>query len=95
MKTTIVVGLCLMLAMCATTPEPQIVTKLVSVPTAVACVPDTVGDPPAYPATQSALQAAANAAERYILVVRELVLRRARDAVTEPVIVGCRNAAAH
>lgn len=85
----------LLLAGCAGTsnvsPEPIITTKDVNKPVATSCVPPSVDDPPAYPDTSEALQAAAGTLDRFIqLLLAGRDLRIARSAETEPVIKGCR-----
>ena len=71
-------------------PEPRVVTKIVSVPTPVECVPKTFPTPPNYPDTDEALRAAADAAERFQLVVAGRLLRNARLGEVEPAIEACR-----
>lgn len=50
-------GLCLVLAACAHTPEPRVITRDVLMPVPVQCRPD-LGPEPAYPDTPAALSAA-------------------------------------
>lgn len=54
------------------------------------CVPDGFPGPPAYADTDEAMAAAPGAPQRLQLVVTANEQRKARQAVTEPVIQGCR-----
>ena len=90
MRATILLA-ALSLTACQTVrPEPRVVTQQVLVPTPVACVPTELGGPPEYPDSDSALRAAVDGAARYALVAAGRLLRMARQAETESVIVSCR-----
>ncbi len=85
----ILVGLAI--AGCSTTrPEPVVRTVFVDRPVAVTCVPDTLGEAPAYADIDDALRRAPDAAARYQLVIAGREQRKARLGETEPVIKGCR-----
>ena len=71
-------------------PEPEIRIQRVEVPVAVACVPESLPGPPAYPDTDEALRAAPDAAVRVGLIVAGRELRIQREAEVEPVLAGCR-----
>ncbi len=75
-------------------PEVEIRTVEVAVPVALGCVPANMAAPSAYPDTDPALRAAADAAERYQLLFAGRQLRNARLAEVEPVIAGCPKATA-
>ena len=80
----------LLVTMCQTTSEPRVVIQTVDRPVAVSCVPAELGGPPEYPDSDSALRAAVDGAARYALVAAGRLLRMARQAETESVIVSCR-----
>lgn len=85
---------CLLLAGCGAAeqarPEPIIITKEVVVPGPPSpCVPASVEAMPAYPDSNAALKAAADAAERYQLIAAGRSLRIARLAELEPVVASC------
>ena len=83
--------LALSLTACTTTrPEPRVVTQQVLVPVSQSCVPAELGGPPEYPDTDDRLRAAVDGAARYALVSAGRLLRMARQAETESVIVSCR-----
>jgi len=82
--------LLLFLSGCATTPEPKIVTKIVEVPVARACVPDNLPPRPAYADTREALKAAGAADQRYHLMNSEWMRRDARLNLLEGVVDACR-----
>lgn len=54
------------------------------------CVPRTLGPAPRYPDTDSALRAAAGAADRYQLMAAGRILRQKRLEELERVVAGCR-----
>lgn len=83
----------LVLAGCATTPEPRVVTRTVEVPVAADCVPANLGSAPTYVDNDEALRSAAGADERYRLVIAGREQRNARLGEVEPVIDACRSAA--
>lgn len=84
-------ALCLTLTACQSVrPEPRVEIQRVLVPTPIACVPEALGGPPAYPDDDDALRAAVDGAARYALVSAGRLLRMARQAETESVIQGCR-----
>lgn len=64
----------------------------VPVPTAVKCVPETLGQPPAYPDTDQALRDAGGAADRYQLLAAGRLLREERLKRLEEVVRKCRAA---
>lgn len=80
----------ILLAACATKPEPVVKTVEVTVPVAAACVPKNLPAKPTYPDTAEALKAAPDAAARYVLIAAGRLLRIQRLAETEPVIEHCR-----
>lgn len=80
----------LLLAGCAATREPVVRTVTVTKPVAIACVPDALPAAPDYPDTDKALREAVDAAERYRLVAVGRLLRDARLATLEPIILNCR-----
>jgi hypothetical protein len=83
--------LALSLTACTTTrPEPRVITQQVLVPVSQSCVPAELGGPPAYPDDDASLRAAVDGAARYALVAAGRLLRMARQAETESVIVSCR-----
>ena len=83
--------LALSLTACTTVrPEPRVVTQQVLVPVSQSCVPPELGGPPEYPDTDDRLRAAIDGAARYALVSAGRLLRMARQAETESVIVSCR-----
>lgn len=90
MKTLPLIAATALLAACSPKPEPVVRTVTVKVPVAVECVPATLGDAPAYPDSDEALRAAPDAAERYRILFLGRLLRDARLAELEPVIVSCR-----
>ena len=63
-------------------PTPPVVQK--------SCVPKGLEPPPRYPDTDSALRAAAGAADRYQLMAAGRILRQKRLEELERVIAGCR-----
>lgn len=73
---------------CATPSEPKIVPKEVKVEVTRACVPVDVPAPPT--AYADADQSTLSPEERYLAIARANQQRRARLAVVEPVIAGCR-----
>jgi hypothetical protein len=77
------------LAACATAPEPKVRTVEVRVPVRVACVTAEVPHPPTSYADDKA-KAAPDAAERYRLIATANEQRKARLAIAEPVLAGCR-----
>jgi hypothetical protein len=81
---------CLALAACSTTAEPKVRTVEVKVPVRVACVPADTAEPPAsYP--DARLPTAAEAiAERFQLIAAANEARKARLALIEPIVAGCR-----
>ncbi len=84
-------ALCLTLTACQSVrPEPRVEIQRVLVPTPIACVPEALGGPPVYPDEDSALRAAVDGAARYALIAAGRLLRMARQAETESVIVSCR-----
>jgi hypothetical protein len=80
----------IVLAACATKPEPVIRTVEVKIPVAVACVPKSLAKAPTYPDTAEALKASPGAADRYQLLAAGRLLRTQRLAEIEPVIEACR-----
>lgn len=88
-------GVCaaLLLAGCGHQREPIVKTVYVDRPVAVQCVPTSLDTPPSYPDSNAALKQAADAAERYALIAAGRLLRDARLAELEPVIVNCRSGA--
>lgn len=70
-------------------PEPITVPIEVLTPVPAACVPDTLGPPPAYVDTNPVLRAAADAAERYQLVLAGREQRIARLNEVEPIVAAC------
>jgi hypothetical protein len=83
----------LAMAGCASTPDPdvpeRIVTVEVAVPVAQPCVPATLGPAPDYPDTDEALRSAPDAATRYLLIAAGRLLRIARLGEVEPVVAAC------
>lgn len=75
---------------CATPPEPKVRTVEVLVPIRAACVPPEVPPPPASYADDVLPTDPAAAAERYRLTAAASQQRKARLAILEPVIAGCR-----
>jgi hypothetical protein len=77
---------------CATKapPEPVVRTVEVKVPVPVACVPASLGAPPAYVDTDAALKSAAGPEDRFQLLAAGRIQRNQRLAQVEPVIKGCR-----
>ena len=73
---------------CATTSEPQVITKTVEVPVAVKCAAD-VPAPPAYPDTDAALKAAPDLFARVRLLVAGRLERIAREAQLSAALGGC------
>lgn len=65
----------------------------VFLPTPVACVPDVLAGPPAYPDTDDALRAAPSPERRWQLILAGRDLRIARAGEVEPVIATCRQKA--
>lgn len=85
-----IVSVALMVPGCAGRPtEPRIEIRQVLVPTAVSCVPATLGRPPDYPDNDTALRSAADAAARYLLLIAGREARSARLDILEAVIEGC------
>jgi hypothetical protein len=82
--------LALLLGGCATNRVPPVKTVYVDRPVALECVPATLDGAPSYPDTDAALKQAVDAAERYALVSAGRLLRKARLAELEPVILSCR-----
>lgn len=85
-------GVTLFLSGCgpaASRPEPIVRTVEVAVPVSSPCVPAMLGAAPDYPDTDSALRAAPDAAERYLLIARGRLLRVARLGELETVVAGC------
>lgn len=76
---------------CATTTdsEPRIVIQEKVVAVTVPCTPPSVAPAPTYPDSDEALKQA-SPAKRYALIIAGRLLRIARQAVTEPVVEGCR-----
>ena len=73
--------------------DTHIVTQVQPVdrPVAISCVPkDMPSAPAAYPDADSALKAAPDAAERYLLLYAGHKLRQARGDLVESVLAGCR-----
>lgn len=64
--------------------------QVVKVPVAVSCVPATLAAEPHYPDTDAKLLAAADAAERYLLLAAGRRLRDARLGELEPIVQGCK-----
>jgi len=93
MKSLILLPILVLVAGCGakvqSTPEPIVVPVEVGVPITGACVPDTLGPPPAYVDETPALRAARDAAERYQLVLAGREQRRARLNEIEPIIAAC------
>lgn len=79
---------CLFMAAC--NPKPEIRVEYVNVPVAVACVPRSLADAPAYSDDDASLAAAADMAERYLLLILGREERKARSAEVEPVVEECR-----
>ncbi len=79
----------LLLTACATTPEPQIVTREVLIKVREPCVPATVEAAPTYPDANLPSEPTM-AAERYRLIAAANERRKARLAVVEPVLAACR-----
>lgn len=75
-------------------PQPIVTTVEVAVPVAQPCVPATLGPAPDYPDTDEALKQAADAAQRYLLLVAGRILRAARLKELEIVAAGCPRATA-
>ena len=69
--------------------EPIVVVKEVAVAVTQPCVPDTLRDAPEYVDTKEKLQGAADAAERYQLVLGGRAQRIARLNELEPLVAGC------
>ena len=93
MNRTICLIAALALVGCASTPDPdvheRIVTVEVAVPVSQPCVPVTLGPAPDYPDTDEALRAAPDAATRYLLIAAGRLLRIARLGEVEPVVAAC------
>lgn len=70
-------------------PEPIVVPVEVLTPVPAACVPDTLAPPPQYVDTDPVLRAAADAAERYQLVLAGRGQRIARLNEVEPIVAAC------
>lgn len=83
----------LLLAGCGHQREPIVKTVYVDRPVALECVPASLDDAPSYPDSNAALKQAADAAERYALIAAGRLLRDARLAELEPVIMNCRSGA--
>lgn len=83
----------LVLTGCATTQEPTVRTVYVDRPVALECVPANLDPAPTYPDTNEALKQAPDAADRYALIAAGRLLRDARLAELEPVILTCRSGA--
>jgi hypothetical protein len=82
----------LALAACKTpsVPEPVVRTVTVNVPVAMPCIPQNYSRTrPQYADEDSALKAAVDAAERYMLLWAGREQRKAREAENEAVIAGC------
>lgn len=81
------------LAACASRPEvrpePIVAPIEVAIPVAAPCVPNDLKPKPIYPDEDAALRAAADAAERYQLVLAGREKRRARLNEIEPIIEAC------
>lgn len=65
-------------------------TPPVLLPTPVSCIPETLGEPPAYPDSDAALKAAPTPERRWALILAGRALRQARSGEVEPVIAACR-----
>ena len=92
--TPIVIGWSALIATaCATKPEAHIKTEIVEVPTPIACVPASLGPPPVYIDDKAAVDAAEDAAARYLLFAAGRDQRTLRLDQLEPVIAACRAAA--
>lgn len=82
--------LAVILAACATAPEPRIVVKEVATPVATSCVPKAFRDPPETPDTDAAIKATAGPGELLHLLGSARLLYRQWIAEARPVIAGCR-----
>lgn len=83
-------ALCFTQAGCSTAREPVIRTVEVKVPVRQACVPASVPSQPSSYPDDNLPTAAEAAAERYRLIAAANERRKARLAVVEPIISGCR-----
>jgi hypothetical protein len=88
MKRAAILVVALALSACATAPEPKIVTKEVKVPVPVSCVPKELPAAPTY--ADGALRPTTPPDERYRLTAQANAERRARLALTEPILALCR-----
>lgn len=88
----LIVLMCAALAACATTKVPEPIIQIVEVKVpgpALPCVPKELGAPPVYVDSDSILQKAADAAERFQLLFAGRMQREARLNEIEPVILSC------
>ena len=83
----------LIVTACATKPEPHVVIETIKVPTPISCVPASLGPPPGYIDDKAAVDAAEDAAARYLLFAAGRDQRNLRLDQLEPVIAACRAAA--
>lgn len=86
----VLLPLIILVSACSHKPEPIVRTVTVKVPVAIECVPATLDPTPSYPDTDEALRSAYDAAERYALVAAGRLLRDARLAELEGVVLACR-----
>lgn len=80
----------LMLSACAHTPEPKIVTREVKVPVIAPCVSAAVPPAPTSYPDDHLPEGPAAVVDRYRLKLAANERRKARLAIIEPVIAGCR-----
>lgn len=84
------IGMAALLAACGSLREPRIRTVEVKIPVHVACTPKDFPEAPHAYSDDILPTAADAAAERYRQIAAANEERRARLALVEPVVVGCR-----
>jgi hypothetical protein len=90
MRVLIAVAPLALLAACGSLREPRIRTVEVKVPVRVACTPKDFPEAPAAYADDALSTALDAAAERYRQIAAANEQRKARLALAEPVVAGCR-----
>jgi hypothetical protein len=90
MRALIIVAPLALLAACGSLREPRIRTVEVKVPIRVACTPKDFPEAPRAYADDALPTAPDAAAERYRQIAAANEQRKARLALAEPVVAGCR-----